>query len=93
MLIGRSGMRLITGPYKYVRNPMAVAGVLQTIGVGVWIGSWTAILAAFAGAILWNVAIRPSEEADLIDRFGESYLAYERNVGCWLPNLAGDSRK
>jgi protein-S-isoprenylcysteine O-methyltransferase Ste14 len=31
---------VVVGPYRIVRNPMAVAGALQTIGVGLWVGSW-----------------------------------------------------
>ena len=78
---------VIAGPYRYVRNPMAVAGALQTIGVGFWIGSWTTMLSAVAGAVIWNVAIRPGEEADLASRFGDDYLAYQQTARCWVPGV------
>ncbi len=78
---------VIEGPYKSVRNPMAVAGIGQGVCVGLIYGSFTIILYALSGAILWHVLVRPIEEKDLEDRFGESYSAYKSKVKCWLPKL------
>lgn len=76
---------VVSGPYRYVRNPMAVAGVAQTVGVGLWCGSWMVIAIAFIGATVWNVMIRPTEEADLAARFGDPYRCYSAQVRCWIP--------
>lgn len=76
---------VVSGPYRYVRNPMALAGAIQTVGVGLLFGSWMVVAIAFAGAIVWNTMIRPSEEADLADRFGDSYQRYAQHVRCWIP--------
>jgi protein-S-isoprenylcysteine O-methyltransferase Ste14 len=35
---------VIAGPYRYVRNPMAVAGILQGIAVGWYLGSVSVII-------------------------------------------------
>lgn len=78
---------VVQGPYRYVRNPMAVAGIGQGIAVGLILGSWVVILYALAGALLWNYFVRPSEEADLVQRFGASFLEYQREVWCWWPRL------
>ncbi len=76
---------VVAGPYRIVRNPMALAGVLQTSGVGLIVGSWLVIVVALAGALVWNALIRPTEEADLAARFGESYRRYADRVACWVP--------
>jgi len=76
---------VVTGPYRYVRNPMAVAGVVQTVGVGLVIGSWMVLAITIAGALVWNRLIRPTEEADLAARFGEPYRRYAEDVRCWIP--------
>ena len=76
---------VVTGPYRYVRNPMAVAGIGQGIAVGLFLGSRLVLLYALAGAVLWHVAIRPSEERDLQARFGSSYDQYRRDVPLWWP--------
>ena len=76
---------VVVGPYRFVRNPMAVAGALQTIGVGLWRGSWMVIVSSLTGALIWNTFIRPEEEADLSARFGDDYDAYRAVVRCWIP--------
>lgn len=76
---------VIRGPYRHVRNPMALAGAGQTTGVGLIFGSWTVVAIALVGAVAWDLVIRPEEEADLARRFGAPYDAYTATVRCWLP--------
>ena len=76
---------VVVGPYRHVRNPMAVAGGIQTASVGLLVGSWSVVVIALAGAVVWDVAIRPTEEADLADRFGVPYERYRGEVRCWVP--------
>lgn len=80
---------VVSGPYRFLRNPMATAGVVQSIGAGLWFGSWTMLAAAIAGAVAWHVGIRPVEEADLAARFGDPYERYRSKVRCWVPSLPG----
>ncbi len=80
---------VVAGPYRFVRNPMAVAGGLQTAAVGLVVGSWMVVALAIAGAIVWNAAIRPVEEADLAARFGAPYERYQERVRCWVPVRSG----
>lgn len=76
---------VVTGPYKIVRNPMAVSGFAQAAAVGLLLGSWLVVMYAIAGAFVWNYGVRPHEEADLGDRFGGSYADYRDAVDCWWP--------
>jgi protein-S-isoprenylcysteine O-methyltransferase Ste14 len=78
---------VIAGPYRWVRNPMAVAGILQGVAVGLILSSWLVVAYAIIGSLLWNYAVRPSEEADLRTRFGDQFARYERDVRCWLPRV------
>jgi len=78
---------VIAGPYRFVRNPMAVAGIAQGVAVGLIAGSWLVVVYALAGSLVWNWIIRPLEEADLSERFGSAYDEYVRNVWCWVPRL------
>lgn len=78
--------RLVTtGPYRYVRNPMAVAGIAQCVAVGLLLGSWMVVAYSLFGSILWNTVVRPLEEADLESRFGSDFAAYRSRVACWVP--------
>lgn len=78
---------VIAGPYRWVRNPMAVAGIGQGVMVGVMMSSWLVIAYALTGALIWNAAVRPYEEADLEARFGEPFARYRDAVPCWVPRL------
>ncbi|WP_241237243.1 methyltransferase family protein [Brachybacterium saurashtrense] len=76
---------VIAGPYRWIRNPMAVAGIAQGAGMGLLLGSWLVLLYAVAGGVLWHVLVRPAEERDLAERFGQEYVRYRARVRCWLP--------
>ncbi|GAA2003340.1 isoprenylcysteine carboxylmethyltransferase family protein [Brevibacterium samyangense] len=75
------------GPYRLVRNPMAVAGIAQAVAVGLLVGSWLVVAYGLVGSLMWNFLVRPHEEADLAARFGEEFEEYRRTVGIWVPRL------
>jgi protein-S-isoprenylcysteine O-methyltransferase Ste14 len=76
---------VVVGPYRYVRNPM-ISGVLGVlIGEAALFGS--PALAAWCGVFfvmnaVWFVVY---EEPGLVDRFGDEYRGYKRNVPRWIP--------
>lgn len=76
-----------TGPYNYVRNPMAVAGVGQGFAIGIVFSSFPIIFYAILGAVIWHIAVRPREEEDMLKRFGPAYKDYQSKVRCWIPNI------
>jgi len=76
---------VLAGPYRLVRNPMAVAGIAQGVGVGLVLGSWIVVAYALVGGVVWHVVIRPLEEADLEARFGDEFRRYRAAVRCWVP--------
>ena len=76
------------GPYAFVRNQMAIAGIVQGMAMGLLIGSWLVVVYALIGSLLWNWLIRPHEEADLIERFGDEYRDYAKRVRCWWPTFS-----
>jgi len=78
---------VIAGPYRWVRNPMAVAGIVQGVAVGLILSSWLVIGYAIVGSVLWNYAVRPLEEADLEARFGAEFRRYRETVRCWVPRI------
>ncbi len=78
---------VIRGPYRYVRNPMALLSFAQGVGVGLMLGSPVVVLYALAGGVYWNYMLRPWEELDLQERFGSQFLDYEKSVRCWLPGI------
>ena len=78
---------VVAGPYRWIRNPMALFGLGQGAAVGLWLGSRTTLLYVLIGALIWDLIVRPVEEADLLRRFGSAYERYRDAVRCWWPRL------
>ncbi len=74
---------VVTGPYRFIRNPMAFGGILQGMMVGLAWGSPLIILYGFMGGVWWEVLVRHLEERHLESLFGTPYTAYVARVRCW----------
>lgn len=83
---------VLSGPYRFVRNPMAVAGVGQGLAIACLFQSLPLAVYALLGAVVWHWVVRPFEEEDLAARFGRSYQDYRARVRCWIPRLANRNR-
>jgi protein-S-isoprenylcysteine O-methyltransferase len=80
MVMVRIGHRIIkTGPYRIVRNPMYTGLLIAFVGAAIAIGELVAFVALGIGiASIW-VKIKAEEEI-LLEKFGEEYLQYKRDV-------------
>jgi protein-S-isoprenylcysteine O-methyltransferase Ste14 len=79
---------VVTGLYRYVRNPMYVAVLALLAGQALLFGS-PALLAA--GAAFWlatHLFVVAYEEPTLESTFGAKYQAYRANVPRWIPRLS-----
>jgi protein-S-isoprenylcysteine O-methyltransferase Ste14 len=76
---------VITGLYRYSRNPMYVAQVAILLGLFLYRGelSLAGHAAIYAGVVQGWVVWR--EEPELRRRFGEEYLRYAQRVPRWIP--------
>ncbi|MFN5321733.1 MAG: methyltransferase family protein [Planctomycetota bacterium] len=78
---------VVSGPYRYVRNPMAIAGIGQGIAIAVIFQSIPIFVYAILGGLIWQMVVRPVEERNMVQRFGEAYEEYRRNICCWIPTF------
>ncbi len=78
---------LTEGPFRYCRNPMTLGTILAYLGIGVGAGTiaGTVLVLGLSGSLL--VYLKRLEEGELAERFGEAYLAYEREVPFIIPRL------
>jgi protein-S-isoprenylcysteine O-methyltransferase Ste14 len=80
---------VISGFYRYVRNPMYVGFVTG------WLGLWAAIGRPDPGSLIGalvvlvglDLFVRFYEEPTLRRKFGTEYEAYLRGVPRWIPRL------
>jgi protein-S-isoprenylcysteine O-methyltransferase Ste14 len=76
---------VVSGPYRYVRNPIYVAVVAVLIGQGLLLARPVLFgYAACAWVLTWAF-VRWYEEPGLARRFGAEYERYRRAVPAWRP--------
>lgn len=79
---------ITTGIYAYVRNPMAVAGILIGEGLGFLLGSLSLILILIPLlTLLGALYLKKVEERELELRFGHEYLEYKKRVPMLIPKF------
>ena len=77
------------GPYRLVRNPMYIGGILMLLGLGCYLESIAMVLYAGLVFLLIHTFVVLVEEPGLRKRFGENYVAYCHAVPRWIPSITG----
>jgi protein-S-isoprenylcysteine O-methyltransferase Ste14 len=78
---------VVTGLYRYVRNPMYLAVVSTILGQGLLLGSLP--LLAYGGLVwvLFHIFVLIYEEPTLGASFGSEYKAFCAKVPRWIPRF------
>ena len=80
---------LISGPFKYCRNPMTLGTITAYAGIAILIGSFAALLAVAILAALLIGYLKLIEEKELQLRFGSDYIEYKKKTPFILPIRIG----
>jgi protein-S-isoprenylcysteine O-methyltransferase Ste14 len=78
---------VVSGLYRYVRNPIYVALVTVILGQAVLFADWRLLV---YGALIWlafHIFVLAYEEPTLRQSYGAEYESYRANVPRWLPRL------
>ena len=78
---------VVQGLYRYVRNPMYLSVLTIVAGEIILTRSGALLLYWFAFLTCATLFVRGYEEPYLRQQFGESYDAYTRAVGRWIPRF------
>jgi protein-S-isoprenylcysteine O-methyltransferase Ste14 len=79
---------VVTGLYRYVRNPMYVAVVSVILGQALLFGDWRLLV---YGGFMWltfHAFVLAYEEPVLAETFGAQYEDFRANVPRWIPRLS-----
>ena len=79
------------GPYRYVRNPMYLAGVLVLLGEAVLFASPVLLGYTVVYWLATHLLVVGYEERTLARSFGTSYAEYRAAVHRWLPRLVRET--
>lgn len=80
---------VVSGLFRYVRNPIYVAVLLLIFGQGLLFGSVTVLEYGVAVWVGFFAFVVLYEEPTLRRSFGEQYVEYCANVRRWIPRLKG----
>jgi len=78
---------IVSGLYRYVRNPMYIAVVAIILGQGFLLGSVVLLGYALVVWLACHLFVLLYEEPTLHKQFGESYRVYQSQVRRWWPRL------
>ncbi len=82
---------VVTGPYRYVRNPIYVGVALIFLGHFLWFGYWALLIYTVLAFIGVHVFVVLYEEPTLKRKFGAAYEDYLRRVPRWIPKFKSRS--
>ena len=89
-VVTRREHTLVTsGPYRYVRHPFYVTTALALAANALTAANWFIALAGFAALVLLVLLVlrTATEEAKLVERFGDDYRGYMARTGRFFPRL------
>lgn len=78
---------LVSGPFRYCRNPMSFGTLTLYLGVAVLVGSLSSLGMVILLAALLITYLKRIEERELEARFGEAYRAYKASTPFLIPRI------
>ncbi len=78
---------LVSGPFRYCRNPMTFGTILLYLGIGILVGSFSSIILVSLIAGLLLTYIKLVEEKELELRFGQEYAEYKARTPFFFPRF------
>jgi len=78
---------VVSGLYKYVRNPMYVGILLVILGHFLWFGFWNLLIYAAVVFAAFSAFVIFYEEPTLKRNFGAAYEDYLKRVPRWIPKF------
>jgi len=76
---------VVTGPYKYTRNPMLFGACVYYYAVAVYLNSVIAVAAVVLFMTFMLILVKLTEEPRLLKEFGKDYEEYRQRVSMFVP--------
>ena len=81
---------VVTGPYRYVRNPMYLGVLAILLGETIFFQSMDLLRYSGVVLVVFLAVVHVYEEPTLRRQFGESYARYAVSVRRWIPGRPYD---
>ena len=83
----RSRNLLVSGPYKYCRNPMVFGAICIYTSIGLYLNSIRSLMVVCGFIVFMYMYVKIFEETRLLRDFGDAYRAYKEKVPMIIPML------
>lgn len=80
----KNSVLVMTGPFRFTRNPMYLGILIATIGLGVVIGTAAGLIVPVVFFLFANFVSIPYEEEKMERQFGGDYRDYKARVRRWI---------
>ena len=78
---------MVSGFYRFVRNPMYIAVAAMIFGQAVLFASWGVAAYGLVIVAAFDTFVRLYEEPTLRQAYDEEYAAYSAAIPRWIPRL------
>lgn len=78
---------LTQGPFRYCRNPMSFGALTAYLGLTVVAGTISGVVIVVCWLALLILYLKKVEEGELAERFGDAYVAYQREDPFLIPRI------
>jgi len=75
------------GPYRWIRHPLYSGALATFFALGLIASNGFIVGLIVIALVLFKIVVIPREEQQLIAKFGEDYIAYQKTTGSLLPKL------
>ncbi|MGH9148581.1 MAG: isoprenylcysteine carboxylmethyltransferase family protein [Vicinamibacterales bacterium] len=82
---------VVSGPYRWVRHPFYLAVLLTVVANALAAANWFLLLGGISVFLLMVIRTK-TEEAKLLERFGDQYRTYMTRTGRFLPKIGARGR-
>lgn len=79
---------IVSGLYKYCRNPMYLAWIFMYLGIFLVLGYFLLFIFTILVFSVFHIFVVNVEEPELYRVFGEQYRNYVKKVPRWLPKVS-----
>ncbi len=76
---------VVTGPYRYTRNPMLFGACVYYYAVAIYLNSVIAVVLVTLFVTLMLIFVKLTEERRLLKDFGNEYEEYRQRVSMFVP--------
>ena len=83
----RTQKLVISGPYRYSRNPMLFGAFMVYLAIAVYLNSLAALIVVLLFICLMLIFVKRTEEPRLLKDFGSEYEEYRKRVSFFIPWL------